>query len=376
MIPRWPDASFAEDLPAAIRWVGYTLFVGFFGLFFGFNGVSADAVVTLEFVASVSTTLPFVGVILYSGFWLDRAGIRPGRYPRIARWFAVGLAGFLLLNAAMIAVWPADTTYNNLSWALFAAAVGGAGGLGMGIFEARAITQAIEAERNRIGREEMAQRNEQLERFAGIVSHDLRNPLNVASGRLALARQECESEHLDAVATAHDRMASIVDRTLTLARSGRIIGDVEPADLATLAEDCWSAVTTADATLRIEGTTTVEADPHRLRHLFENLFRNAVEHAGRDAVVRVGTTEDGFYIADDGPGIPESNREEVFDATFSTSDDGTGLGLGIVEQVVEAHGWGIHVTEGDDGGARFDVRVAADAEDGTDADTDAPPAGT
>jgi signal transduction histidine kinase len=352
---RRPVATLVRELPAVTRWIGYVLFVAFFGLFFGFRELSVRVIAPVDFVVGALTTLPFVGAVLYGGYWLERSDLPTERYSRVGRWFAGGLVGFLLLNGIMILVWPADGAFDNLSWGLFAAAVGGAAGLGLGLFEARAIDRAITAERNRIRREELARRNEQLEQFADFVAHDLRNPLNVASGRLALARQTHESEHLDAVATAHERMETMVERTLTLARSGRIIGDTESVDLATVAEGCWESITTADATLRIDTSETVEADPDRLRHLFENLFRNATEHAGRSATVTVGDLGDGFYVEDDGPGIPEADREDVFDATFSTGDDGAGLGLNIVEQVAEAHGWRIRVTEGTEGGARFEV---------------------
>jgi signal transduction histidine kinase len=71
--------------------------------------------------------------------------------------------------------------------------------------------------------------------------------------------------------------------------------------------------------------------------------------------VTVGDLPDGFYVADDGPGIPASKRDTVFDVDYSTSDDGTGFGLRIVEQIAEAHGWTVEVTEGREGGARFEI---------------------
>jgi signal transduction histidine kinase len=64
---------------------------------------------------------------------------------------------------------------------------------------------------------------------------------------------------------------------------------------------------------------------------------------------------EGFYVADTGFGIPESDRMEVFEAGYSTSEDGTGFGLRIVKQIVDAHGWDITVTESNQGGARFDI---------------------
>ncbi len=89
--------------------------------------------------------------------------------------------------------------------------------------------------------------------------------------------------------------------------------------------------------------------------MLENLFRNAIDHAGPAVTVRVHKTDRGFAIADDGPGIPPEERHRVFDVGYSTSTNGTGFGLQIVEQVVEAHGWDVHVIDGPAGGARFEI---------------------
>ena len=71
--------------------------------------------------------------------------------------------------------------------------------------------------------------------------------------------------------------------------------------------------------------------------------------------VTVGDLPDGFYIEDDGPGIPQADREEVFAAGYSTASAGTGFGLSIVNRVAQAHGWDVRVTDGSDGGARFEI---------------------
>jgi signal transduction histidine kinase len=68
----------------------------------------------------------------------------------------------------------------------------------------------------------------------------------------------------------------------------------------------------------------------------------------------VGTFEEGFYVADDGPGIPAPDREAIFEQGYSTDSEGTGIGLSIVRRIVEAHGWRIEVTDSDAGGARFE----------------------
>jgi PAS domain S-box-containing protein len=216
-------------------------------------------------------------------------------------------------------------------------------------------------------RNELRERNERLDQFASVVSHDLRNPLNVASGHLELAREEFDTTHLDAVANAHERMISLVDDLLTIAREGDEATELQPVDLAELATGCWEGVETAGATLEAPDEHRIRADPGRARQLLENLFRNAVEHGRADGgthdeadpdrlTVRVGTLDDGFYVEDDGVGIRPEGRERLFEVGYSTSQDGTGFGLAIVEQVADAHGWDVSVTEGSDGGARFEIR--------------------
>jgi PAS domain S-box-containing protein len=197
--------------------------------------------------------------------------------------------------------------------------------------------------------------NERLEEFTGVVSHDLRNPLNVAQGRLELAREDCDSEQLDGVADALARMETLIDDLLVLAREGDEVSELEAVDLGDTMERCWLIVETAEATLVAETDRTIRADPSRLRQLLENLIRNAIEHGGSDLTVRIGDLENGFYVADDGPGIPEAERGQVFDAGYSTTEDGTGLGLNIVQGIAKAHGWDIVVTDSREGGARVEI---------------------
>jgi signal transduction histidine kinase len=215
----------------------------------------------------------------------------------------------------------------------------------------------------------LKQKNEQLEQFASFVSHDLRNPLSVAKLRLDLAQKECNSEHLDDVSQAHDRMETLIDELLMLAKAGQQADNIEPIYLPALVETCWQTVDTADARLVTETDQTIHADRNRLRQLLENLVRNAVEHGsttaassaqadGASVTITIGDIESGgFYVADDGPGIPETDRPEVFESGYSSSEDGTGYGLAIVEEIVEGHGWSVTVMESADGGARFEIRL-------------------
>lgn len=208
-------------------------------------------------------------------------------------------------------------------------------------------------------RRELERQNDRLKSFASMVSHDLRNPLSVALARLELARADRDDEHLETAAEALTRMETLIDDVLALARNGQPIDEPTTVDLSTIAESAWTMVDAPDADLEIEATCLLVADADRLQQLFENLFRNAVEHGLADTplTVRVGSlSEAGFYVEDDGQGIPEDERTEVFERGYSTATHGTGFGLAIVSEIVAAHDWSISVTESRTGGARFEIR--------------------
>lgn len=209
--------------------------------------------------------------------------------------------------------------------------------------------QRIEAE-STIRRE-----RDRLEEFASILSHDLRNPLNVAQGRLELIEMTGELDHVEAIDRALSRMERLIEDMLTLAREGDAVGETQPVALRTVANQAWNNVATESASLEIESNIQLDADHSRLIQVFENLYRNAIEHGGDGVTIRVGTLENGFYIEDTGPGIPADERDDVFESGYTTNQDGTGFGLAIVKRIVEAHGWEITVTEGTDSGARFEV---------------------
>jgi len=231
--------------------------------------------------------------------------------------------------------------------------------------------------RRRRDTERLRQQNEKLDRFASIVSHDLRNPLNVVSGSLDLAEETGDAEHFERAQGAVDRMETLIDDLLALARAGDAIDGTERVELASVARESWSGVDTGTATLTLATESAILADRDRLRQLFENLFRNSVEHGSTDPqqgesddsptpatdgsslTVTVGdVAEDGrvmgFYVADDGAGIDADSREDVFESGFTTAEEGTGFGLAIVGEITDAHGWDVSLVESENGGARFE----------------------
>lgn len=200
----------------------------------------------------------------------------------------------------------------------------------------------------------------QTEQLNGVIAqatHDLRNPLNVAAGYTDLLSEKVDDEsRTEPLKGALERIETLVDELLILAHSKNARDTRETVRLEQLSDACWDLVETVDARLEIDGDLEFEADPDRLRHLFENLFRNAVEHTGGESTIRVGPLESGtgFYVADDGPGIPEDERERIFEPGYTTAEEGTGFGVTIVSEIAVDHGWEVSITESWNGGARFE----------------------
>jgi signal transduction histidine kinase len=203
----------------------------------------------------------------------------------------------------------------------------------------------------------LQEQNEKLEQFASVVSHDLRNPLQVLEASLPLAEEAGDPDNFERCYRAIERMQTLIGDLLSLARSGRMIDETEPVLLASLVKECWQGVDVANGMLQldVEPTIEIQADGSRLRQLFENLIRNAFDHGSEDTTVTVGTPENGFYVEDDGPGIPEDDREKAFETGYSMLSDGTGFGLAIVNEIVEAHRWEIELITSETDGARFEI---------------------
>lgn len=261
------------------------------------------------------------------------------------------------------------------------------------VYFAKLLAATAEAALDRAAREAALEyKNAQLEEFVGVVSHDLRNPLGIAEGRVDLARRTEDTSHLEAVERSHARIREIIEELLVLAREGQAVGTTQPVLVGTVAREAWESIDARDATLSIGDDRTVQADRNRLQQLFENAFRNAVEHGstgsrnkdsgdavehgstgsqngrsddGPDVRVTVEACDRGFAIADDGPGIPPEERESVFEPGYTDSEDGTGFGMTIIENIVEGHDWRCVIEESDQGGLR--LVIVTDEEQGPNA---------
>ncbi|NHN58677.1 MULTISPECIES: HAMP domain-containing sensor histidine kinase [Halorussus] len=368
--------------------------------------VAVDGRLTASEVVRFGVPIGLALFVVALGVWLRTAEVPADLVGVVCCWSLAGGAAMGLLAGwtSLLQTVEGRRMLQPASIVLTKVAVGAlAGGL-LGLYYSRLQQRT----------DELAEQRNRLDEFASIVSHDLRNPMNVAQGHLELARKSGEERHFQAVEDAHDRMERLVDEVLALSRRGDTVDDPTPVDLGSVAEEAWATVETPAMDLRIETDRSVVSDGRRLRALFENLFRNSVEHgstdnrpsaddavehgstsprsqAHEDAVehgftgnqssvddavehgstsprsqarqdaaeygggtVVVGAFDAGFFVADDGPGIPPEDRERVFEGGYSTRPDGTGFGLPIVRRIAEAHDWEIRVTESAEGGARFE----------------------
>lgn len=232
------------------------------------------------------------------------------------------------------------------------------------LFLVHDVTDLVQRERD------LENQIEKLDQFAGIVSHDLRNPLNVARGYVQQVRATGDLENLEKTEDALERMETIIDEALALAREGEDVTELETVSLEQVSRDAWANVETDGAQVRVTDTQ-IRADGRRIQRLLENLFRNSLEHGvdgeehrESDHVVTVDIEEREtdrltLSIADNGVGIPDDKMDRVFESGYTTNRDGTGLGLAIVEQIANAHGWTVEASHSDSGGAKFELRNVA-----------------
>ena len=222
------------------------------------------------------------------------------------------------------------------------------------------VVQLVGATRDVTDRElerrRLREQNERFDRLARVVSHDLQTPLEAARGQAELAVEAGDLKHAERALEAIDRVDELREGLAEMLRVRDVVDETEPVDVGTVCRAAWAMVSPPDrARLEVGDLPELEADPEAAERLFENLLSNAVDHGGNDVTVRVEPTADGFRVADDGPGIPADEREQVFQLGYTTGHDGSGVGLVSVRQIVAAHGWTVAVGESADGGASFEI---------------------
>ncbi len=225
----------------------------------------------------------------------------------------------------------------------------------------RIVASANDVTERKEQKHELQRRNERFDEFASFISHDLQSPVATVSGRLELALETGEMEHVQKAREAIDRVDSLRTDLVTTLRTGEIVGDTAVVSIEAILEDVWLAVdppTTASYT--VVDNPRVEADRDALQRMLENLVGNSIEHGPEVVEIQVGEQDAGFYYEDAGPGIELQYRDQVFTPGFSTKhgEQGIGMGMASVRQIVLAHGWEISIKDGNHlSGVRFEINT-------------------
>ncbi|HEX8864276.1 MAG TPA: HAMP domain-containing sensor histidine kinase [Lentzea sp.] len=208
---------------------------------------------------------------------------------------------------------------------------------------------------------------QRLRRFIADASHELRTPLTSLRGyadlfRYAAANEPGEREkHLEKLRSEASRMSVLLDDLLLLARLDSAESEPplrpEELDLAVIAEAAGDAFRAARPSHSLDidaDTVTMRADATRLRQVLDNLLTNAAVHtpAGTSVSLQVTASDSWAVIkvSDTGPGIPEADQARIFDRFYRVDNSrtrqrgGSGLGLAVVQSLVEAHGGTIELT--------------------------------
>ena len=199
---------------------------------------------------------------------------------------------------------------------------------------------------------ELERQKERLRELAQIISHELRNPLQAAMGRVEVLDGD-EDDDVTAIERNHARMAFLIDDLMEIARQGERQYTVAPVDLSAVVADAWGAIQTDDATLHAECNATVLADYDRLCQLFENFFRLATDRA-ENVAITVADTPEGFTLEHDGPSLGPTG-EDAFELRYSSTDEGAGLCLSVIREIARGHDWTVTVSGGPPGRVRIEV---------------------
>lgn len=227
---------------------------------------------------------------------------------------------------------------------------------------------------------DLANKNAELTRFVYTVSHDLKSPLITMKGFAGMLRQDLRDENVERalhdvgrIEASADHMSSLLDSLLALSRVGRTVELAENVSLREIVENvceqlhAWKTETGAEIIIA-DDLPSVRGDRVRLGEVFQNLLENALKFTRmREApLIEVGVRRDGargtvVFVRDNGIGVEPRHFERVF-SLFSQLDPdepGTGVGLALVQRIIETHGGEVWVeSSGADGGACFCFTVA------------------
>ncbi|ELZ22857.1 integral membrane sensor signal transduction histidine kinase [Haloterrigena salina JCM 13891] len=374
---RWPadvDLVSPDRIPQYVTGFGVALLFVVIAEITVLLAVGSPAVTDGQFLVGVVTTIPFLVGIAFGGRWLRTTDLTPSRYPRIVGWILGSLISFLLINLALMAVMPPDSTGLVVGWIRWSVSLGAGVGLLVGCLEGRAIERTLAAERASLRAEHLAEQREYLDYLNGILRHEVLNTATIINGYASLLREEAattdqQRRWAEIVIDESEEMSTVIDDVRILLQSTDDEVQLEGVDLSRLLTDevrklehKWGPV---DVETSIPSGVSVRADPLVAR-VFGNLLSNAVEHNDA-ATPRVSIAVDPgpdtvrIEIADNGPGISDSALETLFERTQSRGSS-HGIGLYLVRQLVTRYDGAVDVVETGPDGTTFAVELPAASE--------------
>mgnify|MGYP000739380820 CR=1 FL=1 len=326
------------------------------------------SLINAVYLVGLATTLPGVVGLLTGSVYLSRSSLSPGQQFRVLKWSVAGAAGFLLVNAVLILTMPPANLLIVVGWARWSLSIGAGGGFLVGYYEARAVQRAVKAERASVQARESEERREMLDYLNSLLRHEVLNTAAVISGYADLLKQRSSEddpayEYLDIIERQATELTGTTKDVRLLLQSLEEGTDLGPVDLTdVLAEELDKLEDRygyAETEAELPEQVYVRAD-ELLKRVFSNLLNNAVEHneSGHPHVtVSVSPSPDSVEVrvADNGPGIPEAERDLLFATTTGKTDHG--IGLTIVARLVDRYGGSVELTDTGPEGTVFTVTL-------------------
>jgi signal transduction histidine kinase len=213
-------------------------------------------------------------------------------------------------------------------------------------------------------------------KLAASVAHSIRNPLTSVKMRLFslernVSMDSAQKEDFTVIAEEIRHIDNVLRNFLEYSRRPKLkFQKISPSSVVDMALDLVGPRLESHAIQldlkRSDAIPDIDADPDQLKEAIVNLLVNASEALGSGGQIIISETikddpNQGrmavIGIGDNGPGIPEALRDQVFQLFFSTKDEGTGLGLSIASRIVEEHGGSLNLTESESGGALFIIKL-------------------
>lgn len=314
---------------------------------------------------AIGLALCLSALLVISGVRLHRSSVPPARYRRAGYWSLGGAAFLVALNAPLILLLDTMSLPFRLGWIHYSVLSGAAGGAIVGFYEARAIEHARAAERESARADYVRRQAGRLDYLNNLLRHEVLNNANVISGYASLAREKVDGDargYMEKIEQQSEDMTSVVDDVRVLLEALGEPAMDEEVDLAALLSAEVSALESRYEDVEVEATIperlTVPGD-ELVGRAFGNLLTNAVEHNDADRPrVEVAVEADAetvsVRVADDGPGVPESERDTLFERSGRGNQ---GLGLYLVRVLVDRYGGTVELAETGPDGSVFAVHL-------------------